>query len=723
MNGTGLFHAAGRRTLRAERLRSMLLETVPRISPERVRFYTETYRQHEAEPMIVRRARALDRALRDMSLYILDGELIVGNTAREPRGVELFPEYEVGWLEKELAGDPYPFDRRPADRYLIDGPTREELEELLPWWHGRTHYERVDAVLPEQVRKAWRMGAVDASWLMQGGDGHITVGYRALLEKGVRGILRDIDAAECSLDPADPETAEKMQFYRAARLCLNALAGWAGRYADYAEALAAEAGGERREELLDVAAACRRVPLEPASGLQEALQSVWFLQAAQQIESSGHAVSLGRLDQTLYPYYRADMEHGVLTPGRAAELLQCFWLKLFTVNRIKDWNSTQFFAGYQAYQNITVGGQLYGGRDASNELSFLMLGVQKAVSLWVPSLSFRYFDGTGEELLQAAIEVSAGGGGQPAFYSDEVMIPSLLLRGVSYEDAVNWSVVGCVEPIVEGRQTNRPNGAAFISMLKILEVALHGGRDPRTGETLLPVTGLDQAGSFEQVKRSWEELARHCVELQLAWDNLIDAAREELNPDPLASCFVEDCIARGKTLKQGGAVYDFCGPLLCGLANVGDSLAALRRLVFQERSLTADRLIHALVTDFQDQETDPPGSRIREMLLAAPKYGNDREEADALAAEALELFCRLLPRYRTTRHGRGPRGGVWLASCSTVSGNVPFGKLVGATPDGRRAGTPTADTTSPTQGADRRGPLSTMKSAARIPNLLCTGGN
>jgi formate C-acetyltransferase len=481
---------------------------------------------------------------------------------------------------------------------------------------------------------------------------------------------------------------------------------------------------KRRKELERIAEVCTRIPYEPASSFHEALQSIWFVQAVIQIESNGHSISFGRLDQTLYPFFKKDNETDALILEDAAELLQCFWLKLFTANKIRDWVSTHFFLGYQVFENITIGGQLYGGRDAANELSFLMLGVQKAVKLTVPSVSFRFFDGTSEEFLQAAIEVIRAGGGQPALYSDETIIPALVNRGIDYEDAVNWSVVGCVEPIVEGKQSNRPNGAAFVSILKILEMALHGGKDPATGYMILPL-GKDLASfcSFEEVKEAWERMAKHIIKLQIAMDNIIDMSMEMFSPDPFVSSLVDDCIKRGKTVKQGGAVYDFCGPLICGVANVGDSLEAIKKVIFEEKKLTGAQLLHALDTNFEDARTRPTGEEIRQMLLAAPKYGNDDDGVDGLTSEVLDLFCRELPKYKTTRHGRGPKGGIWHASCSTVSGNIPFGMSIGATPDGRKAGMPTADTTSPTQGMDKNGPLSTMKSVGKIPNLLCSGGN
>ncbi len=717
--------AAEKRSERIDILRDYLLQAIPRISSERVRYYTEAYRKHECEPVVVKRAEALSMMLQSMTIYILDGELLVGNTSCYPRGVELFPEFEVEWIERELDGKPYYFDRRPGDRFTITEDDKKVLKKIFPFWHGKTHCERVLSLLPDETKKAWEMMVVNSYWLMQGGDGHITVNFKKILENGLKGYMDEIGSRLSSLNHSLPDSVQKRNFYRAALITLKAVVAYAQRYAEYAEACADEENNKKRkEELLRIADICRRVPLNPAQSFYEALQSIWFIQAVLQIESNGHSMSLGRLDQTLLPYFMKDLENGCLGVEGASELLQCFWLKLFTVNKIRDWDSTRFFAGYQVFQNITLGGQLFGGKDATNVLSYMFLGVQKAVRLTAPSLSVRFHDGISEEFLQEAIDIIRLGGGQPALYSDETVIPSLMNRGITYDDAVNWSVVGCVEPIIEGKQGYRPNGASFISMLKILEIALHGGRDPKTGVALLPQDrDLSTFDSFDDVLEAWELQARFFASHQVAMDNIIDTSMEELIPNPLVSCFVEDCCGRGKTIKQGGAVYDFCGPLIVGLANTGDSLAGIKNLIFDEKKLSGSQLLYALDSNFNDSETDPSGEEIRRMLLAAPKYGNDDDYVDSLTAKALELFCEELPKYRVTRFGKGPIGGIWQASTSTVSGNVPFGQYIGATPDGRRSGEPTADTTSPTHGMDKKGPLRAMKSVAKIPNVLCSGGN
>ena len=443
-------------TERVSKLRNILLKTVPEISAERVRYYTESYRENEDEPPILKRAKAFQKMLRNMSISILDGELLVGTTTKYPRGVELFPEYDVEWIERELAGDPYDFDKRPGDRYLIKEDARQELKELLKFWHGKTHKERVNAILPENVVKAVEMAVIDSNWLMVGGEGHITVNFRTLLSKGADALLEEVALARSALDLTGRQEIEKKLFYDAATITLEAMIEYAERYSSYVRDLSREESDPvRKTDLERIAEVCSKVPRLPAENFHEALQSIWFIQALTQIESNGHSISLGRLDQTLYRYFESDLEAGT-RPEEIAELLQCFWLKLSSVNKIRDWYSTQFFSGYQVFQNMTIGGQLEGGRDAGNTLSFMMLGVQKGIRLTSPSMSLRYFDGTSEDLLRASIEVIRVGGGQPALYSDECVIPALVNRGIEYQDALNWSVVGCVEPIIEGKESTRP---------------------------------------------------------------------------------------------------------------------------------------------------------------------------------------------------------------------------------------------------------------------------
>jgi pyruvate formate-lyase/glycerol dehydratase family glycyl radical enzyme len=724
-NGRDAKAIAEKRTVRIEKLRSYILDVMPEISSERVRFYTVAYREYEKDPIIIKRAKALAGMLEGMTIYVLDGELLVGNTCRYPRGVELFPEFEVAWIERELEGDPYHFAERPGDRFTISEEARKELTDQLPWWHGKTHCERVLSLLPEQTKKAWDMMVTNSYWLMQGGDGHITIDFKSILEKGLQGIMDEVEERLTSLDIFDPESVKKRYFYQAALITLNAAVRYAARYSEYVRTLAQETEERgRREELERIADICVKVPKNPAGSFHEALQSIWFVQTILQIENNGHSMSLGRLDQTLYPFLQHDLEKGEISIEGASELLQNFWLKLFTVNKIRDWDSTRFFAGYQVYQNLTMGGKTYDGKDATNLLSYIFLGVQKAIRLIAPSMSVRFHDGLSEEFMQEVIDLLRLGGGQPALYSDETVIPALMNRGIDYEDAVNWSVVGCVEPIVEGKEGYRPNGASFISILKILELTLRGGKDPKTGNTLLSERkDLATFKSFDDLMESWEQQARFYIRQQVALDNIIDTSMEELAPNPFVSCFVSDCIGRGKTIKQGGAIYDFCGPLIVGLANVGDSLAAIKRIVFEGKKITGKQLLHALDTDFGDMSTSPTGEEIRKLLLEAPKYGNDDDYVDTLTAKALGFFCEELPNYRVTRFGKGPKGCVWQASTSSVSGNVPFGQYIGATPDGRKDGEPTADTTSPTHGVDKKGPLSAMKSVAKIPNVLSSGGN
>jgi pyruvate-formate lyase len=370
--------------------------------------------------------------------------------------VELFPGFEVAWIERKLGGKPSHFHERPGDRFIVGEETKRELKELLPLRRGKTHCERVLSLLPDEAKKAWEMMVINSYWLMEGGDGHITIDFKTILGKGLKGIIGEVEDRLSRLDLITCEAVAKRNFYYAVLIALGAAVEYASRYAEYAKNLAREEKNpRRREELERMVEICGRVPLHPTKSFHEALQSVLFIQMILQIENNGHYMSLGRFDQTPDPYLQRDIDEGTLSLEEAAELAQNLWLKLFSVNKIRDWDSTRFFAGYQVYQNITLGGQLSGGRDAANLLPYLFLVVQKAVRLTTPSLSVRYHDGISEHFLQAVIDIIRLRGGQPALYSDETVIPALMNRGIAYEDAVNWSVVGCVEPIVEGKEGYR----------------------------------------------------------------------------------------------------------------------------------------------------------------------------------------------------------------------------------------------------------------------------
>jgi formate C-acetyltransferase len=400
------------------------------------------------------------------------------------------------------------------------------------------------------------------------------------------------------------------------------------------------------------------------------------------------------------------------------------WIKLAQLHKIWDWSGAKFFGGYQLWQNITISGQDKNGADVTNELSYLVLETQAAIRLHTPSISVRYHDRISDGFLRAAIDVIKLGGGQPALYSDESYIPALMNRGISWDDASDYSIVGCVESIVEGKMGNRPNGAGFVNLTKILELALYNGKDPITG--LWPLKGngdLSTFKSYDELYAAFKKQAEFYLKQQIITDAIIDFDTETNIADPLVSAFVQDCVKRGKTLKEGGSIYDYCGPLYVGVANVGNSLAAIKKLVFDENKLTGAQIKRALESNFGDSNGAAlSNSEIRKLLLDAPKYGNDDDYVDSIMRDYFRFVCEETAKYKTTRFGRGPKGCMWQPSTSSVSGNVAFGVNVGATPDGRFAFESLADTTSPYHGTDIKGPTASLKSVSKLPTVLVSGG-
>ncbi|HHV61642.1 MAG TPA: glycyl radical protein [Firmicutes bacterium] len=707
----------GERLARVRRLRDSTLASHPRVCPERAVLWTEVHRRTENLPMVMRRALALKRVLEEMSIYILDGELIVGNQASTPRAAPIFPEYAVEWLKNELDE----LADRPADPFLVSEDAKRQLKEVISYWEGRTHEDRVRALLPDEIIRAQEIKIFHAEGNIINGDGHLILDFEKVLSNGLYGIISEAEDVIKRLDLSDAEDLRKLPFLEGVKIVCEAAITFASRYAREARRLAAqERDLARRRELERIAEICARVPAYPARTFQEALQTVWFLQVIAQIESSGHGYSLGRLDQYMFPYYQNDISAGRLTPDGALELLECFWIKLFSVNKIRSWSHTRFGAGYPLYENLTLGGQTPDGRDATNDLSYLCLDAAEDIRLTQPNLSVRYHRSCTDKFLLRCCEVIRKGFGMPALMNDEIIIPALLSRGVKLEDAMNWATIGCVEIGVPGKWGYRATGMGYFNLLKSLELTLNGGRDPKTGIELYPTRiAFEACSSFDELWSEWKRQISYYIRLHAQLDSIIDLSLEDLTPDVFASALTQDCIRRGKTIKEGGAVYDIVSPIIVGTANLANSFAAIKKLVFEDHSIEPEALLEALRNDFSGHE----GERIRRLLInRAPKYGNDDDYVDTIAADIQKAYIEELSRYKNTRYGRGPIGGVYSPSSSTISANVPMGLVVGATPDGRRSGEPVAEGVSPFRGTDRKGPTAVFKSVSKLPNIYFAVG-
>lgn len=471
---------------------------------------------------------------------------------------------------------------------------------------------------------------------------------------------------------------------------------------------------------MEISRICDKVPYQPAQTFHEAIQSVWFIQLILQIESNGHSLSYGRFDQYMYPYLKHDLDNNIITEDEAVELLTNLWIKTLTINKVRSQAHTFSSAGSPMYQNVTIGGQTTDKKDAVNQLSFLVLKSVAQTRLPQPNLTVRYHAHINQEFFDEAIEVMKLGTGMPAFNNDEVIIPSFIEKGVKEEDAYNYSAIGCVETAVPGKWGYRCTGMSYMNFPRILLIAMNNGVDMTSGKRFVKECGyFTEMKSYEELMQAWDQVVRELTRMSVIVENAIDLASEKDVPDVLCSALTEDCIGRGKTIKEGGAVYDFISGLQVGIANMADSLAAIKKLVFDEKKITQQQLWDALVDDFQSEESQ----RVQRMLIEeAPKYGNDNDEVDQLVVDAYASYIDEMKKYPNTRYGRGPIGGIRYAGTSSISANVGQGFGTMATPDGRHAHTPLAEGCSPAHSCDKSGPTAVFKSVSKLPTHEITGG-
>lgn len=698
---------------RTAAMRRRLIDTQPTVCTARAVCTTEVYRAHEMDQVVLKRAHMVDAVLRSMPIYLDEG-LLAGSQAAADRAAPIFPEYAMDWVIDELDK----FDKRDGDRFTITEENKQILRDMYPYWKGRTLQDKGYAAFPEDARLYYDLGIIKTEGNITSGDAHIAVDYGRVLREGLRSYRTRTIEALGKLNTASFEDLKKTYFYRAILIVIDAVEAFAERYAQLCDETAKTAEPGRAAELREMARILRKVPMEPAETFHEALQSVWLLHDVLQIESNGHSLSYGRLDQYCFPYYEASRKAG-MSEEDACELLENLWLKTFTINKIRSWSHTRFSAGSPLYQNVTVGGQTPDGKDAVNALSWLVLKTVARCHLPQPNLTVRYHKGLSNEFMAECIEVIRCGFGMPAFNNDEIIIPSFIEKGVAKEDAYNYSAIGCVEVAVPGKWGYRCTGMSFLNFPKTLMIALNDGKDLDTGRQVFEGRGhFLQMESFDDVIRAWDVFIREFCRQAVVLDTCADMVLEQEVPDILCSALTDDCIGRGKHLKEGGAVYDFISDLQVGIANLGDSLAAIKKCVYEDKAVTREALWNALRSDFAGEE----GEQIRQLLLAAPKYGNDDDYVDELTVKGYESYIDELKKFHNTRYGRGPVGGVYYAGTSSISANVPQGAGTCATPDGRHAGDPLAEGCSPTHSMDVNGPTSVLKSVSKLPTAQITGG-
>lgn len=739
---------------RIQKLIDHLYEKLPVIEADRAVLLTESYKETEGEPVITRRAKAFHKICKELPITIRPDELIVGSNSIAPRGCQVFPEYSFEWLERE-------FDTvatRDADPFYMSEDTKKKLHEVYQYWKGKTTSELATSYMAPETLVAMEHNIFTPGNYFYNGIGHFTVKYEEVLEIGFEGIKAKAEAELCACRVSDADYAKRSHFLEAVILSCQAAIDYAYRYAALALAEAAKENDKQRKlELLLIAQNCARVPAKSARSFYEACQSFWFVQMLIQTESSGHSISPGRFDQYMYPYYKADMEAGKITREFAQELMDCIWVKLNDLNKVRDKDSAEGFAGYSLFQNLIAGGQDEEGNDVTNDLSFMCIEASMHTQLPAPSLSVRVWNGTPDEFLIKAAKLTRTGVGLPAYYNDEVIIPALMSRNVTIEDARTYNIIGCVEPQKAGK-TDGWHDAAFFNMCRPLEMVFSGGMENGV-QVGVKTKDIAAMKNFEEFMEAYKEQMNYFIGLMVNADNAIDVAHAERCPLPFQSCMIDDCIKRGKSLQEGGAVYNFTGPQGFGIANMTDSLLAVKKLVFDEKKLTlpefkkalddnfgkglSEQQLQSLTTEIAKemaragQSVGPKEIRViyetvkenkvseadkkkYDQLLAwindVPKYGNDIPEVDAFAREVAYTYTKPLQNYKN------PRGGIYQAGLYPVSANVPLGAQTGATPDGRLAGTPIADGVGPVQGKDTKGPTATANSVSRLDHMIASNG-
>ena len=707
----------GTLTERMKEFREEVLDEKPYIDAQRAILATLAYKENLNQPRVMVRAKMLEKVLDNMSIYIEDKSLLAGNQATKNRNAPIFPEYTMEFVMKELDQ----FEKRDGDVFYITEKTKEQLREIAPFWQNNNLRARGEALLPEEVRVFMETGVFGMEGKLNAGDAHLAVNYERILKDGLRGYEKRVKEYKASLDLTDPESIDKYCFYNAVLIVLEAVRNFANRYSVLAQDLAEkELNQERKIELLEISRICSKVPYEPAETFREAVQSVWFIQLILQIESNEHSLSYGRFDQYMYPYYNRDIKNGTIKESEALELLTCLWIKTLTINKVRSQAHTLSSAGSPMYQNVTIAGQTIDKKDAVNDLSFLVLKSVAQTRLTQPNLTVRYHKNINKHFLDECVEVMRLGFGMPALNNDEIIIPSFMDWQVKEEDAYNYSAIGCVETAVPGKWGYRCTGMSYINFPRMLLCTMNNGVDLTSNKRFTKGYGyFTEMESYEELLKAWDKTIREITRYSVIVENVIDKASERDVPDILCSALTDDCIARGKTIKEGGAVYDFISGLQVGIANMADCLAAIKKLVYEEKKITKQELWDAILDDF----SSPENKKIQEMLIReAPKYGNDDDYVDQLIVEAYDSYIEEIEKYPNTRYNRGPIGGIRYAGTSSISANVGQGMSTMATPDGRNAFEPLAEGCSPAHNSDKNGPTAVFKSVSKLRTNKITGG-
>ncbi|MDE8735082.1 pyruvate formate lyase family protein [Eubacteriales bacterium DFI.9.88] len=688
-------------TPRLQRMKKKYFDTIPAITAERLVLATEAHKKFAGDAVPIFRAKIVKYVMEHMTTLVMEDELIVGTPTNEYKGANLFPEYTSSkWLIADI--DEFPV--RKTDPYRISPQDRETILETLKYWDGKALEDLAPQILPEYIENARQKDLISVG-CRNGVSGETMPNHKKFLEVGLKGYMEECRRNIEETKGGTKEKQEKIDFWQACIILCEGLITYARRLADEAERQAAGCeDSQRKQELMQIAANCRLVPENPPQSFHQALQMVWFIQVAFHIEAPTTACGFGRFDQYMYPFFKTDCEAGTITGEKALELLECFYLKCCEVYEVRDRWYAKSFAGYPMWEILMVGGQTREGLDATNDLSYLCLDAAADLQTTQPVLAVRVFEGTPKELIRKGAKMIQQGMANPGFFNDDAAIPMTLGKGCTIEEARDWAIVGCIQPGPGGGTTDGSPDAGYVNAPKVLELVLHNGRDPKTGELLGLETGDPREFQSieeltEAVKKQLEYFYRMIKD---GYDLMVPYHMLRL-PVIFASMAMEGCVESGKPVQEGGTKYNTAGMFITGAANLADSLVAIEEVIYKDKMVTMDKLIAALDKNFEGEE------RLRQLLInKPPKFGNDNEHVDSVARDLLRFCADTVQSWEDSRHGR-------YSFCNlSQTVNISHGEVCGATPDGRLAGEPYCDNSSPTMGRDLSGPTATVKSVAAI---------
>lgn len=692
---------------RTKRLREKMEKRKATICAQRAVLYTQSFQQTEGEPYILRKAKAFAYTLEHMTIYIEPDSLIFGNQASQNFAAPIFPEYSIQWVIDELDT----FAKRSGDIFYIDEKTKEDLRSIAPYWKGHTHEDRVNAHITDSIRMAEKQGVLHRGGISMSGDGHIVPDHETVLKQGFRTI---INTAKRKLK--ENLSDEQLAFYQSVIVSLEGALTFFKRYGKLAQELAiSETNPIRKQEYENMSTMALTMMEQGARSFYEAVEVTYMIHVLQMIESNGHSFCYGRFDQYIYPYYKKDLESGAITSKEALEIITHMFIMNSSLNKVRPYGHTKFSQGYPLYSNLVVGGLKPDGTDGTNDLTYLCIEAMHQCRLSEPNFSARYHVQSPRSYLRACAKLIRTGCGMPSMFNDAIVAKGIMDLGICKEDALDYCPIGCVETGVPGKYGHRATGMTYVNWGKVLEIMLHDGVDPNTGICMLKGKPKE---TYDQLWAEWKRYLKFYSDISVACDAICDESLEIYDADPLASCFIQNSMKLGKTLKQGGCKYDVISQSNIGPSVVGNSLYAIKKLVYEDHTLTWKQLMKAMDENWQSEES----MRIRNKILRLPKFGNDIDDVDQIVADVFDSYLELLPSYHTIRQDKGPEVSCYTMSTSNITSYVPNGFVVGATPDGRMAGSPLNEGCSPTQGTDQTGPTALINSVSKLPNVRVAAG-